>query len=263
MIESNENLTQYNYYIYKTTNLINQKQYIGKHKGNIQDNYLGSGILITAAIDKYGAKNFKKEILCLCKTEEEANEKEKYYIQLFNAINDTNFYNVADGGQGGYVTKGYTTEQRLAVNKKISEANSGQKHHMYNKHHSEETKKKLREKSLAYWTEEKRKERSIAYSGENNPAFGIKHSEEAIEKTVKSKRKKVYQLDKNTGELIQEYKSINEAQRALNVSHGLISRVLDKSGRTAYGFKWVTNLKSVETIESSRESKQSTFTIDT
>lgn len=253
MIE--EKQIQYNYYIYKTTNLLNGKQYIGKHKGSTNDIYLGSGILISAAIEKYGVQNFHKEILSLCETETEANEKEKYYICLFNAVEDPNFYNIADGGQGGYVTKGYSKDQRIAVNKKISEANSGEKHPMYNKHHSEETKQKLRIKSLAYWTEEKKLERSIAYQGENNPAFGIKHSPEAIEKTISSQRIKVFQLNKDTNAVIQEHKSIRDAERALRTAHGLIGKVLDKPDRTAYGFKWVTKLESVETIENSSKNE--------
>lgn len=50
------------YYIYITTNLVNGKQYIGQHKGNYNDSYLGSGILIMKAIEKYGKKHIKKNI---------------------------------------------------------------------------------------------------------------------------------------------------------------------------------------------------------
>jgi hypothetical protein len=48
------------YYIYITTNLINGKQYIGKHYGLINDDYFGSGILLQKALKKYGKENFKK-----------------------------------------------------------------------------------------------------------------------------------------------------------------------------------------------------------
>jgi hypothetical protein len=46
-------------YIYKTTNLINGKIYIGQHKGCLSSHYIGSGKLIRWAINKYGKRNFR------------------------------------------------------------------------------------------------------------------------------------------------------------------------------------------------------------
>lgn len=87
-------------YIYLTTNLINNKKYIGQHKGELNDNYLGSGIAFLEALEKYGKENFKKEILEICNPEE-LNEKEKYWIAYYNAYEDDNYYNLTRGGQEG------------------------------------------------------------------------------------------------------------------------------------------------------------------
>ena len=56
--------------IYKTTNLINGKIYIGQDLEN-NPNYFGSGLIFKKAILKYGKNNFKKEILEYCFNKQE------------------------------------------------------------------------------------------------------------------------------------------------------------------------------------------------
>jgi len=69
------------YLVYKTTNLINGKIYIGKHETyNLDDGYLGSGKLLLRAIKKYGKVNFKREILFECLTRDEMNMKEAQIV---------------------------------------------------------------------------------------------------------------------------------------------------------------------------------------
>lgn len=103
------------YTIYKTTNLLNNKFYIGKHQTtNLNDNYLGSGKLLKRAIKKYGIENFTKEIILICSSEEEMNTKEKELVVL-----SEDSYNLCEGGKGGfgYINKNklWDTPQRLKV----------------------------------------------------------------------------------------------------------------------------------------------------
>ena len=85
------------YYIYVTTNKVNGKKYIGQHYGELDDKYLGSGAVLSRAILKYGKENFEREILEIA-TKDTINEREKYYIELYNAVFDDEFYNIAFGG---------------------------------------------------------------------------------------------------------------------------------------------------------------------
>jgi hypothetical protein len=86
------------YLIYKITNKINGKYYVGAHKtDNKNDDYMGSGVNITNAIRKYGIKNFDKEILFECSSEDEMYAKEKDTIILCDES-----YNIHEGGLGGW-----------------------------------------------------------------------------------------------------------------------------------------------------------------
>jgi len=86
--------------IYKTTNLINGKIYIGKDKIN-KDRYFGSGTILKNAIKKYKKKNFKKEILEHCDNEDHLNEREKYWIKKLKSQDRNIGYNIDGGGHGG------------------------------------------------------------------------------------------------------------------------------------------------------------------
>lgn len=95
------------YLIYKTINLVNGKYYIGKHKTKIRDDdYLGSGKLLRAAIRKYGRENFIREIILECSDEEEMNLAEKILVVPDLDVN----YNLCPGGYGGF---GYINDNNL------------------------------------------------------------------------------------------------------------------------------------------------------
>lgn len=104
-------------FVYITTNLINGKRYIGQcsyHKKR-WNTYLGSGVFLKKAIRKYGRKNFTREILVEAFTKDDLAYLEILLIAEYDAVNDSTFYNMAEGG---YITRGFTgkkhNEQRNA-----------------------------------------------------------------------------------------------------------------------------------------------------
>lgn len=107
--------------IYKTTNLINGKIYIGKDSKN-NPNYYGSGLILKQSIKKYGKENFKKEILEYCIDKNHLNEREIFWIDAFNSI-VPNGYNITNGGAGGDTISKHPNREKIC--KKISIANKG------------------------------------------------------------------------------------------------------------------------------------------
>lgn len=92
---------EYKYHIiYKTTNLINGKIYVGLHStDDLEDRYLGSGWLLKNAIKKYGRNNFKRENLLVLSDRDEARNIEALLVdKSFTDRPDT--YNLEEGGMG-------------------------------------------------------------------------------------------------------------------------------------------------------------------
>lgn len=87
--------------VYRTTNLVNSRYYIGVHKtSQPNDGYLGSGKLLKRAIAKYGVGNFRKEVLFVFETDAEAFAKEFELVEAAKA--DPLCYNLRRGGSGGF-----------------------------------------------------------------------------------------------------------------------------------------------------------------
>lgn len=102
------------YILYKITNAINGKYYIGVHStNNLDDGYMGSGIGIKRAIKKYGKPNFTREILETFHSYEEMMCREAEIITE-DFIANPNTYNAAVGGHGGQ-WKGHTKETSSIV----------------------------------------------------------------------------------------------------------------------------------------------------
>jgi len=165
-------------YIYEIKNKVNNKTYIGQHslKEGIVDNYMGSGILLHKAYDKYGIENFEKTILLIGNfTKEEINELEIKYIKEYKCIGKAE-YNIVANAFGGdtsktidykkvgesirqtYINnpeKGKRTSERMKKNPILVpryDSNNG----MFGKVHSEYTRKLL----------------SDSHKGEKNNQYG-------------------------------------------------------------------------------------------
>lgn len=150
------------YYVYKITNLINGKMYIGKRSCSCDiedDNYMGSGKILKQAIEKYGIENFSKDIIETFDNEDDAYKFEREYILKCDAVNNNKYYNLAEGGLGGN-----TWGKR-------------ENHPMYNRTHSEESRKKI---------SEARKE---LYKRTTHPCVGKKLSEETKKKISEARIK--------------------------------------------------------------------------
>lgn len=182
-------------YIYKATNLINGKIYIGQHrKPSFDKKYLGSGKHLKYAIKKYGKNNFKCEILEYCSSLEELNSREIYYIKE-NKSQDRNIgYNITNGGNQISVTpsiaKKLSEKQKQNFNDPIkgeklrlilSKANKGKKL-------SEEHINKLKEVNHnRVRTKEERDKKSKSLKG-HKPFWGDKMPEHIKEKISNSSK---------------------------------------------------------------------------
>ena len=171
-------------YIYETTNNINGKKYIGKHKSlRFDNNYLGSGNNLRKAINKYGKENFSVRILEEIDTnQEDLDTKEVFWIEFYNAVKSKEYYNISygketegwnidtKGSNNGFYNKHHSEEAKA----KISRANKGKNKGksiispMKGKHHSEETKAKI----------SKANKGKCYNKGKDNPMYGKHHSEE-------------------------------------------------------------------------------------
>lgn len=139
--------------VYRTTNLINGKIYIGAHSTyNLNDGYMGSGVYLKKAFVKYGRENFKTEIICRCYDELVMFKIEALLVnQLIDKQGYKGHYNRSYGGRG---------------------ASLGEQNSFYGKTHSEVTRKLISEKLTGLMV------------GDKNPFYGKTHSKETIDLIV-------------------------------------------------------------------------------
>lgn len=180
--------------IYKITNLLDGKTYVGLHKTDDEnDGYMGSGKLLKEDIRRLGVENFKKEILHRCSSEEEMIQLEEEIVNLDFLAGSV--YNQMPGGKYGSRERNGLTffgkSHNLQTKQKIGEASSNRKY-------SDQSKEKMSQNNFANRNPEEqrlhakragaiggkagkgvKRNRSFEnginpYQGKNSPNFGLK-----------------------------------------------------------------------------------------
>lgn len=198
-------------FIYKITNLINGKIYIGQTTRSVEVRFRyhcynsKSRSLIRNAINKYGKENFKIELIKECNSIIELNEQEIYYIKTHNSLTP-NGYNIQ---KGGYIRDS-----------------------MRGKKHSIKTRRLMSKKSTGV------KNSQYGKIGELSPNYNVKKSADHIEKIAMQKRKKVLCVELN-----KTYNSLKDAAIDFNTSPSCISNAIYNKNRVkrykGFTFKFV------------------------
>ena len=143
-------------FVYLWKNLENNKMYLGSHKGKTTDNYIGSGVYFKRAYEKNPEK-FKRKILYVGK---DFIEVENQLLKVFDLANNKMFYNLKNDAVGGWEhthidkkiidkrSKAISNAKKGKVYSHLDYDKSGQNNPMYGKRHSEETKEKIRLKRI-------------------------------------------------------------------------------------------------------------------
>jgi group I intron endonuclease len=247
-------------FIYRITNKINNKYYIGQtkqkdpqyrwndHIKSMKNGKDGCPLLIASA-KKYGIDNFKFEVLIICFDE----DLDKYEIEYINKFNTKvhKGYNITDGGNinNSFQNRKHTeeTKQKLReINlKRYQNPNELVKHRenikrFYDNGGSEKWKDYLerlksgeinRNKILS--DETKNKLSSVVTEYFKNKDNRHKHSEIM----TKLFGKRIIQYDKNQV-LIKEYISIMEASKTTGISRKAISSCINGRSNTSGGYIW-------------------------
>lgn len=224
--------------IYKTTNLINNKIYIGKRIFNkdkfFKNKYYGSGRALKEAIKKYGIENFDREIL-----EEVDNdfldEREIYWIQKYKSNNKDIGYNLTKGGNSKYGRKigKMSEETKQKLSESIIKYYKENEHPFKNKKHSEETKEKIRNTlSGRKLSNDHIKKLADGHRGlkYNKP---VKDTKVKVDQSIKIKQLSL------CDDFIREWSSIMAASKELNIDRTGISRACRGIYKQCGGYKWV------------------------
>jgi hypothetical protein len=230
------------HYLYKTTNLINGKFYVGMHStDDLEDEYLGSGKYLRNSINYHGKENFKKEILEFFDTREILMEKEKDFVNK-DFIKDPLCMNLHIGGNGnfpfsttrlGSKTSEETKQLQSKARKKwISKStqnvpwNKG-KTNVY----SNDVLEKMRIASIGNtnlrgktWSSEAKKKNSL-----------LKQGKKTHDNFTTARQVEQYDINNN---FIAKYKNIKTAVQTTGCSMTCIIRVCKGERKQTKGFIW-------------------------
>lgn len=182
-------------YIYLVRNKINDKKYIGQKKSPVfVEDYLGSGVYLKRAVNEYGRENFEHvKILQECNSKEELDEAERYWIDHYDAVNSSEFYNLARGGIGTVAGSRHSDTWKENMSKTMT-----------GKTHSEYTKNKIRNNVLGrVWINNSLTEKQVlskdvdSFLSEGYTLGRLKFSEEHIRKTANARRGHCYESEES------------------------------------------------------------------
>lgn len=225
--------------IYCIENKINNKKYIGqsinmksrlsKHISELNRNCHENDYL-QKSWNKYGSDNFKFYVLEYCE-KDILDEREIYYIDMFDTTNRGLGYNLKSGGQEGNY---YSEEVRQKMSESTKRTYLDPKRRMIQ-----------RNNALKQWSNPEIK---IKISGKNNCMFGKTHTKEARKKISESKKGK-QSFRRNTTpvfciELNKEFKDASDASKILQVDSSSILKVCRGERKTCGGYHW--KFKSME-----------------
>ncbi len=145
--------------IYKATNLVNGKMYIGKSKNfderkksHRRDTKNGDQVYFHRALRKYGTENFDWQVIDQAETDQELDDKEKYWVQFYKSFDPQFGYNLTKGGDGGSPNEETRRKigtankgkiRSIEVKEKLSVSHRGCRNNNYGKSPSYSTRKKL------------------------------------------------------------------------------------------------------------------------
>jgi group I intron endonuclease len=232
--------------IYKITNLLNGKSYVGqtvrKLSERLKEHRKSKTTAIGRALRKYGNANFKIEVLAECKSIDELNDKEIYFIDKLKTLKP-NGYNLTVGGLNCLASE--------ETKRKLSDLKKGSKHPLFGTHRSQETKDAIAKGRVGLVvSDETRAKISAANSGK---AKSKEHSKK-ISKSLKGKSKsedhrsniaKALGVKVKCNETGKVFDSIKDAAAWLNVNANAIKWPLSKEGRKCKGFTFSYSSESL------------------